>query len=117
MLVGGILLSLSGVIFGKLNNLDISKISFQSFVGMLYMILIGVLIGYPVFVWLLKSTSHIIANSFTFVSPFISLVMGTISLNESFSSFTIVAAVMILGLVAIIMIINLNKKEPFKQSN
>lgn len=112
MLVGGILLSLSGIIFGELNSFDPVNVSFESFLGMFYMILIGSLIGYPVFVWLLKSTSQVLANSFTFISPFISLVIGVIILDESIPSFVIVAgAVMILGSVATIMLINVKSSK------
>ena len=71
------------------------------------MILVGSVIGYPVFVWLLKSTSQVLANSFTFISPFISLIIGVTILDEFISSFVIVAAaIMILGSMATIMLIN-----------
>ena len=112
MLVGGILLSLSGIIFGELNSFDSEDVSFESFLGMFYMILVGSLIGYPVFVWLLKSTSQVLANSFTFISPFISLVIGVTLLDESISSFVIVAAaIMILGSVATIMVMNIQRED------
>ena len=71
------------------------------------MILVGSVTGYPVFVWLLKSTSQVLANSFTFISPFISLIIGVTILDEFISSFVIVAAaIMILGSMATIMLIN-----------
>lgn len=112
MLVGGILLSLSGIIFGELNNFDSTNVSLESLLGMFYMILIGSLIGYPVFVWLLKSTSQVLANSFTFISPLISLVIGVTILDESISSFvTVAAAIMILGSVATIMLINAKSSQ------
>jgi drug/metabolite transporter (DMT)-like permease len=112
MLVGGILLSLSGIFFGELNSFDLVSVSFESFLGMFYMILVGSLIGYPVFVWLLKSTSQVLANSFTFISPFISLVIGVTILDESISSFVIVAAaIMILGSVATIMVMNIQRED------
>jgi drug/metabolite transporter (DMT)-like permease len=116
MLVGGILLSLSGIIFGELNSFGSVTVSFESLLGMFYMILVGSLVGYPVFVWLLKSTSQVLANSFTFISPFISLVIGVTILDESISSFVIVAAaILILGSVATIMVINV-KRSPNEQT-
>jgi len=110
MLIGGILLSSSGILLGESNNLNLLEISFQSFLGMLYMILLGSLIGYPIFVWLLNSTSQVMANSFTFVTPVISLVIGIIFLKESIFSSTIVAAIMILGSVITIMTIHWRKE-------
>lgn len=112
MLVGGILLSLSGIIFGELNSFDPVNVSFESFLGMFYMILVGSLVGYPVFVWLLKSTSQVLANSFTFISPFISLVIGITILDESIPSFVMVAAaIMILGSVATIMVLSIQRED------
>ena len=112
MLVGGILLSLSGIFFGELNSFDLVSVSFESFLGMFYMILVGSLIGYPVFVWLLKSTSQVLANSFTFISPLISLIIGVTILEESISSFVIVgAAIMILGSVATIMVMDIQSED------
>lgn len=112
MLVGGILLLLSGIIFGELNSFDPMSVSFESFLGMFYMILVSSLIGYPVFVWLLKSTSQVLANSFTFISPFISLVIGATILDESIPSFVMVAAaIMILGSVATIMVMNIRRED------
>ena len=112
MLVGGILLSLSGIIFGELNSFDLVNVSFESFLGMFYMILVGSLVGYPVFAWLLKSTSQVLANSFTFISPFISLVIGITILDESIPSFVMVAAaIMILGSVATIMVLSIQRED------
>lgn len=116
MLVGGILLSLSGIIFGELNNFDSTNVSLESLLGMFYMIVVGSLIGYPVFVWLLKSTSQVLANSFTFISPLISLIIGVTILDESISSFvTVAAAIMILGSVATIMVVNVQENRQNKQ--
>lgn len=112
MLVGGILLTVSGVSLGELNSFDSANVSLESLLGMFYMILIVALIGYPIFVWLLKSTSQVLANSFTFISPFISLIIGVTILDESIYSFVVgAAAVMILGSVATIMVTNVKRSQ------
>ena len=103
MLVGGILLTVSGIVIGEFGSLDPSKISFQSFMGMMYMITIGSLIGFPIFIWLLQKTSEFVANSFSFVSPLIAIIIGRILLNESFGTQIIVAAIILLGSVTMIM--------------
>ena len=103
MLVGGILLTVSGIVIGEFSSLDLSKISFQSFMGMMYMITIGSLIGFPIFIWLLQKTSEFVANSFSFVSPLIAIIIGRILLNESFGTQIIVAAIILLGSVTMIM--------------
>lgn len=103
MLLGGILLTIAGIVTGELGNLDLSRISFQSFMGMMYMITIGSLLGFPIFVWLLQKTSEFVANSFSFVSPVVAIIMGWTILNESFGTQIIVPAFILLGSVMMIM--------------
>ena len=103
MILGGILLSIAGAVTGELIDLDLSSISFQSFMGMMYMITIGSLLGFPIFVWLVQRTSEFVANSFAFVSPVVAIIMGWTILNESFGIQVIVAAFILLGSVMMIM--------------
>lgn len=84
MVLGGILLTVAGIVTGEYGSLDLSRISFQSFMGMMYMITIGSLLGFPIFVWLLQKTSEFVVNSFSFVSPVVAIIMGGTFLNESF---------------------------------
>lgn len=116
MLLGGILLIISGIVIGELGSLDPSKISFQSFMGMMYMITVGSLLGFPIFVWLLQKTSEFVANSFAFVSPVVAIVLGWTILNESFGTQIIVAGFILLGSVMMIMTSEWKGKENLKIS-
>ncbi len=115
MLLGGILLTIAGIVTGELSSLDLSRISFQSFMGMLYMITTGSLLGFPIFVWLLQKTSEFVANSFSFVSPVVAIIMGWTILNESFSTQIIVPAFILLGSVMMIMISEWKGKGKLKR--
>ena len=117
MLTGGILLTVAGIVTGELASFDPSKISFQSFMGMMYMITIGSLVGFPVFVWLLQKTSEFVANSFAFISPIIAIIMGWTILDESFGIHIILGGFILLSSVMMILILeskvigNLNLKR------
>jgi drug/metabolite transporter (DMT)-like permease len=99
MLLGAV----AGIVTGEFGSLDLSRISFQSCMGMMYMITIGSLLGFPIFVWLLQKTSEFVANSFSFVSPVVAIIMGWTILNESFSMQIIVPTFILLGSVMMIM--------------
>ena len=105
MLLGGILLTVAGILIGELDSLEVSKISFQSFMGMMYMITVGSLLGFPIFVLLLQKTSEFVANSFALVSPVMAIIMGWTTLKESFNTQIIVAGFILLGSVMMIMIL------------
>ena len=77
MFLGGLLLTTAGVLIGELNYLDPAQVTFESGTGMLYMILKGSLVGFPIFVWLLRTTSEFVANTFAFVSPIVGLILGS----------------------------------------
>ena len=103
MFLGGWLLTAAGVFIGELNYLDPGQVTFESGMGMLYMILIGSLVGFPIFVWLLRKTSEFVANSFAFVSPIVALILGSATLNEPFSLQSVIATGMILSSVIMIL--------------
>jgi drug/metabolite transporter (DMT)-like permease len=104
MLLGGILLTIAGIVIGELGSLNPAKISFQSFMGMMYMITIGSLLGFPVFVWLLQKTSELVANSFAFISPIVAIIIGWTFLDESFGIQIILGGFILLGSVMMIML-------------
>ena len=111
MLLGGLLLTGVGILGGELNSLELAKITFQSALGMLYMIFIGSLVGFPIFVWLLHATSEFVANSFAFVSPVVAIILGSVTLSESIMWQSIIATSMILGSVVMIMVSTWKRKE------
>lgn len=110
MLLGGIMLTVSGIIIGELAGFDPSKISSQSFMGMIYMITMGSLLGFPVFVWLLQKTSELVANSFAFISPIVAIIMGWRILNESFGIQIVLGGFILLGSVMMILILESRPK-------
>ncbi|MGE5601385.1 MAG: EamA family transporter [Clostridia bacterium] len=104
MLIGGLLLIIVGIALGEYSSLNILKISSQSLIGLIYMIAIGAIAGFTIFVWLLKNTSAFLANTFTYISPVIVIFLGWVIGEVIVIARIIPATAMILGSVALIVI-------------
>lgn len=104
MLIGGLVLIVIGITNRELTYLNLSQISFQSFTALLYMISMGALLGFTLFIWILRTTSPFLSNTFTYVSPVLAVLFGWAILGEPVTIEILFASSMIIGAVAIIMI-------------
>ncbi len=105
LFVGGLFLLGIGMIIG-FNTLDVSRISTSSILSLLYLILIGTM-GWLGFFWILRNTTATLANTFAYVSPVIAVFLGWIILDENINLRIIVATIVII--VGVILIVNKNK--------
>ena len=105
LFVGGLFLLGIGMIIG-FNTLDVSRISTSSLLSLLYLILIGTM-GWLGFFWILRNTTATLANTFAYVSPVIAVFLGWIILDENINLRIIVATIVII--VGVILIVNKNK--------
>jgi drug/metabolite transporter (DMT)-like permease len=102
MLGGGALLFLTGVVFGELRGLDVSAISTASWVGWVYLIVFGSLIGFTSYIWLLDKVSPAHLGTYAYVNPVVAVILGWAIAGETFSLRTGIAAVIVICAVALI---------------
>ncbi len=102
MLGGGALLFLAGVVFGELRGLDVSAISRASWVGWIYLIVFGSLIGFTSYIWLLDKVSPAHLGTYAYVNPVVAVILGWAIAGETFSLRTGIAAVIVICAVALI---------------
>ncbi len=101
MLIGGFLLLLLGGATGEFQHLNLAGISLRSTLGLVYLILIGSLIGYTAYTWLLQVAPTSLVSTYAYVNPLVALAIGTLIGNEPFSPRTLAAAAVILGSIAL----------------
>jgi drug/metabolite transporter (DMT)-like permease len=102
MLGGGALLFLAGVVFGELRGLDVSAISRASWVGWIYLIVFGSLIGFTSYIWLLDKVLPAHLGTYAYVNPVVAVILGWAIAGETFSLRTGIAAVIVICAVALI---------------
>jgi drug/metabolite transporter (DMT)-like permease len=112
MVAGGVLLALGGVVTGELGRVHLNHVSFASVAAFVYLVLIGALVGYVAYIWLLHHVSVTAASTYAFVNPVVAVGLGAIVLGEQVTLITLVAGALIVGAVVVLLIGQGRKSEP-----
>jgi drug/metabolite transporter (DMT)-like permease len=115
MIAGGLILTAISLSLGEYRGLELSDISWQSWIALVYLILIVTVVGFTDFYWLLRVTTPSLANTFAYVSPVIAVILGWLLLHELITSTTVIAMIVILMGVAL-MVTTPHKRRKSTQS-
>ena len=102
-LVGGLVLGLIGLATTSPSRLDPSGWSSRSVFGLVYLILVGSVVGYTAYAWLLGNAPIAQVSTYAYVNPVIAIALGVIVLDETVTARIIAGAVLILIAVAIVV--------------
>jgi drug/metabolite transporter (DMT)-like permease len=109
MLAGSIGLFIVATLTGEWKHFSIYEISQKSFYGLIYLIIIGSLVGFVSYAWLLKNAPIPLVATYAYVNPLVAIVLGTLFANELLTPRMIIAAIIIIGSV---VFINTSGKAP-----
>jgi drug/metabolite transporter (DMT)-like permease len=104
MITGSAVLLLFGIFDGEPAALQLSHISFASWMGWLYLVTFGSLIGFTAYVYLLRAVSPAKASTYAYVNPVVAVFLGWAIAGEPVTTRTLAAAAIILAGVAMITI-------------
>lgn len=102
MLCGGAFLSLAGIIIREPMRFDAAAVSARSLMALAYLIVIGSLIGYSAYMWLLKVATPARVATHAYVNPVVAVFLGWAFAGEDLSVRTMIAATIIVSAVAIV---------------
>lgn len=102
MLVAGSASLLAGFISGEHHEVVWSAISPGSIFALLYLILVGSLVGYMAYMWLLSVRSPVLVGTYAYVNPIVAVFLGWIIANEHISNQQLLALTIILGGVVLV---------------
>ncbi len=103
MLCGGTILVLLGIVTGEARHFDPHQITLHSLGAFAYLVLVGGVVGYASYAWLLRHCEPAKVATYAYVNPIVAMILGTIFAGERFSARTIFAAVLIIGSVALVI--------------
>jgi drug/metabolite transporter (DMT)-like permease len=103
MLCGGAFLLLGAIAVGELRTFDVASVSTRSWLGLLYLITIGSLVGFTTFVWLLRVAPLPRIATYAYVNPIVAFVLAGILLGETIEPRSVVAGAVIVFAVALIV--------------
>jgi drug/metabolite transporter (DMT)-like permease len=103
MLTGAAVLTVMALLTGEPARLDISSISQASIAAFLYLAIIGSLLAFTVFGWMLRVAPLPLVTTYAYVNPIVAVILGAIILQEPIDARTVVAGAIIVVAVALIV--------------
>ena len=103
MLTGGALLLLLGVLSGESRHLHFSTVALRSWLGLVYLILAGSLLGFTAYLWLLRSVPTARVSTYAFVNPAVAVFLGWALGSEALTGRELLASATIIAGVALII--------------
>jgi drug/metabolite transporter (DMT)-like permease len=102
MLCGGVALMLAAFAHGDWAMFSLAAASARSGLALVYLILVGSLVGFSTFVWLMKHSTPARVSTYAYVNPLVAVFLGWLILGEPITARTLAAAAVIVVSVAII---------------
>lgn len=103
MLCGGTIMLLAGAATGELRRLDPGEVTMLSLGAFAYLVVIGGIIGYASYAFLLRHCDPAKVATYAYVNPVVAVLLGALFANEKLSLRMLVAAALITGSVAIVI--------------
>jgi drug/metabolite transporter (DMT)-like permease len=101
MICGGVLLLLAGSITREQFHPD--AVTAHSIWAWVYLVLIGAIIGFTAYIYLLRHCDPAKVATYAYVNPVVAVILGALFAGERLTSRTIAAAALIIGSVAIVI--------------
>ncbi|WP_214109631.1 EamA family transporter [Acrocarpospora catenulata] len=101
MTVGGAGLLLVGPVFGE--HLAVAEVSTRSWLGLGYLVLVGSLVGFTSYAWLLGNAPISLVSTYAYVNPVVAVILGVLVLNEAVTVPMMAAGLVIVAGVALVV--------------
>ncbi len=102
LMTGGATVLVLGAIAGEYHGFHWSAVTRRSGFSLVYLILVGSVVGYSTYMYLLGVTSAALAATYAFVNPVVAVLLGALLAGETVSLRIFVAGAVIVGAVALI---------------
>ena len=111
MICGGALLTLAGLLMGEHHRFDASRISLLSMGAFAYLVIIGALVGYTAYIFLLRHCDPAKVATYAYVNPIVAVLLGALFAGETLTGRAVLAAGLIIGSVALVITVQQTKSR------
>ena len=108
MLGGAVGLFIVATFLGEWKAFSLPAISMRSWLGLVYLILAGSLLGFTSYSWLLRNAPVSLVSTYAYVNPVVAIFMGAWLANEVINPPIVLSALVI---IASVVVINTSKKN------
>ena len=109
MLTGSLAIFLVSGLTGEWRGFSFANVTTSSWLGLLYLITIGSLIGFVSYIWLLKNAPVSLVATYAYVNPLVAVFLGAWLADEVLNTRILVAGLIIISSV---VLINQTKSRP-----
>ena len=93
---------LLGLVTGEAGRLNIAAITLRSVAGLAYLIVVGSLIGFVCYTWLLRVAPTTLVVTYAYVNPLVAVILGSLLAQEVLTPRVLIATPLILAAVVLI---------------
>jgi drug/metabolite transporter (DMT)-like permease len=111
MLAASLFLGIAGLAAGETGGIHEDSFSAKPVIAFVYLVLVGSLIAFSAYAWLLKNVRISIVSTYAFVNPVVAVALGTVFLNETIGWSTLAAGAAIVVAVVLIVTARAPKKS------
>ncbi len=102
MITGGVMQLLVGLGLGEAGQFHYSQMTSSSLEAWIYLTLIGSLVGFTSYIWVLQKSTPELASTYAFVNPVIAVFLGWLWAGESVTPSLFLSSVLIVAAVVLI---------------
>jgi drug/metabolite transporter (DMT)-like permease len=110
MLCASVFLAISGLAFGEAGQIHRDSFSTKPVIAWFYLVLVGSLVAFSAYAWLLKNVRISLVSTYAFVNPVVAVALGAAFLGEQITTTTLVAGASIVA--AVILIVSGREPKP-----
>lgn len=104
MLAGGAGLLVAGVVAGETTRLHLATTNATSLAALAYLVVVGSLVGYSAFVWLVTHVAPARAATYAYVNPVVAVLLGWAIAGERLDARVLAASAIIVAAVALVTV-------------
>ncbi|GLW09958.1 drug/metabolite exporter YedA [Microtetraspora sp. NBRC 13810] len=108
MICGGVALGVVGSLLGE--QVNFADISARSWLALAYMILVGSLVGFTSYVWLLGNAPISLVSTYAYVNPVVAVILGALILSEPVTGMMLVSGLIIV--IGIVLVVSTERRRP-----
>jgi drug/metabolite transporter (DMT)-like permease len=112
MLSAGVLLVLLGAASGELGDVHAEAFSGRSVAAWLYLAVVGSLVGFTAYAWLLRNAPISKVVTHQYVNPLVAIALGALVLDERLTGWVLAGAALVVGSVFVAVRQERGPREP-----
>jgi drug/metabolite transporter (DMT)-like permease len=112
MVSAGVFLGIAALATGEASAVGANSFSTKPVLAFTYLVLVGSLVAFSAYAWLLKNVRISIVSTYAFVNPVVAVALGTVFLNEPIRWTTVTAGAAIVVAVVLIVTARAPARKP-----